>query len=293
MFEINSKKNELANFCDFSDVFDLYRLVDPDTHEIYDIEGGKALKTDLPLCYEIWKKDAPCRNCVSVRTCREKEKYFKLEFVDGRIFLVSALPLIIEGKIYSLELAKEITDSLLVEDTYHKDSRKLKNLIQDFNSLSVMDAFTGLYNSRYIMDCLENFTTGCKLSPLCLMLMDIDGFQSINEKYGHMAGDTIILQIARLLHSKERANPGVIAGRIGGGSFAVVFDNYSLDSAKQIAGEIISSLDTFMFGYGEKGSSFMIHCTSAVEQYSGQDFKVFFNDVENSVRREKRNAESK
>jgi two-component system cell cycle response regulator len=65
--------------------------------------------------------------------------------------------------------------------------------------------------------------------PLALLMLDIDLFKSVNDRYGHDAGDEVIKSVADVLKTKKRAFD--VAGRLGGEEFALLLPEATLDNA--------------------------------------------------------------
>jgi len=84
------------------------------------------------------------------------------------------------------------------------------------------DALTQLFNRRATMDILvsELSRASRDLKPLTVMMVDIDHFKSVNDRFGHPAGDAVLCEVARRLRSSMRAYDTV--GRFGGEEFLVV-----------------------------------------------------------------------
>jgi diguanylate cyclase (GGDEF)-like protein len=72
-------------------------------------------------------------------------------------------------------------------------------------------------------------------APLCVMLLDLDLFKSINDRYGHLAGDEVILSMAKMLSSESRQDD--VPCRYGGEEFMLLMPKMTLETAQQRAEE--------------------------------------------------------
>jgi diguanylate cyclase (GGDEF)-like protein len=97
------------------------------------------------------------------------------------------------------------------------------------------DPLTGLLNHRAFQARVESEVARAQRygRPLALVLLDLDHFKSINDAYGHQAGDAALMQAARLLDDGARA--GDILGRIGGDEFALLLPETTASGALPIA----------------------------------------------------------
>ena len=88
---------------------------------------------------------------------------------------------------------------------------------------SITDELTGAYNRRYLDRFLDAAIreSATKRHMLTVMVLDIDNFKTFNDRFGHPAGDEILVQIIKLLRSVIRPDDRVC--RIGGDEFVVVF----------------------------------------------------------------------
>ncbi len=93
------------------------------------------------------------------------------------------------------------------------------------------DALTGILN-RGAFDQLRS-RLKMKLTPICLLLIDVDVFKSINDTYGHEMGDRALKRVAELLEDTFRASD--FPARIGGDEFAVIMTEVNEDSRESIA----------------------------------------------------------
>jgi diguanylate cyclase (GGDEF)-like protein len=93
------------------------------------------------------------------------------------------------------------------------------------------DALTDLVNRRHFTEQLDAAIDRAldAGTPLCLAIVDVDLFKPINDRWGHIAGDAVLRQIAG--HLRRAARAGDLAGRIGGEEFALLLADTALDDA--------------------------------------------------------------
>jgi diguanylate cyclase (GGDEF)-like protein len=108
------------------------------------------------------------------------------------------------------------------------------------------DALTGMYNKRFIINELENYCRIARRSAraFSIILIDIDDFKQINDRYGHLAGDDYLKRIAALFASTLREQD--IAGRIGGEEFLVILPETMIDGALQLAVRVRKNVEEFV-----------------------------------------------
>lgn len=140
----------------------------------------------------------------------------------------------------SIQLEREYT---LKNTSEWGDSNR--RLLQE----SLTDPLTGLPNRRYGMDRLaqESAFAAASGSPLCCLMIDIDHFKRVNDKYGHEAGDQALHQIARVLLQTLRKND--VAFRYGGEEFVVLCPGTPPQAAIQLAERIRQSIADIHFEF--------------------------------------------
>lgn len=111
------------------------------------------------------------------------------------------------------------------------DVSELAQHAEMLERLASIDGMTGLYNRRHFLALaeVEWARFGRYARPLALLMIDIDLFKSVNDRYGHDVGDEVIKAVAGVLKNKKRASD--IAGRLGGEEFALLLPEATLDSA--------------------------------------------------------------
>ena len=108
--------------------------------------------------------------------------------------------------------------------------------------LAMQDELTGLANRRHVLDVLAQQLAAVSRAnlPLSLLMLDVDHFKQINDRYGHPAGDEALRRVADCLRERVRAQD--IAGRVGGEEFLVVLPQTSLEGALKLAEALRESL---------------------------------------------------
>lgn len=101
--------------------------------------------------------------------------------------------------------------------------------------LAQHDPLTGLLNRRAILAHLDGLHKDRRqiLQPVCLMMIDVDYFKSINDQHGHAVGDEVLRKVSHSLLAQLRDSDRV--GRIGGEEFLVVLESTDLPHAQQVA----------------------------------------------------------
>lgn len=146
-------------------------------------------------------------------------------------FLIIITLLIIRDMYYSLRMGKIFEKIKVV-------NKDLEVLNEKLDIESKTDYLTGLNNRRQIMNIfahLKNHTLKEGL-VLSVIMIDIDSFKKINDKYGHEAGDKVLRRIAELLLDNTRDNDYV--GRFGGEEFIILMPNCDEEKAFGIAERI-------------------------------------------------------
>lgn len=109
---------------------------------------------------------------------------------------------------------------------------------EDLRKLSITDDLTGLYNHRYIIDfLLKKAEEATRYQyPLSIALFDLDYFKRINDCYGHLKGNEVLIRFAQCLSESVRHTD--VVGRYGGEEFLIILPYTPLEEAHAIADRI-------------------------------------------------------
>jgi len=118
----------------------------------------------------------------------------------------------------------------------------LRKTMRDGLRMAVIDSLTGLFNRRYALPHLNRISERAKTTgrTFAVMVLDLDHFKSINDTYGHSAGDAVLKEVARRIKDNLRAVDMV--ARIGGEEFLVVMPDTNLEQARQAAKRLCDAI---------------------------------------------------
>ncbi|MFM4993050.1 diguanylate cyclase [Aeromonas veronii] len=115
------------------------------------------------------------------------------------------------------------------------DITELHQLKEQLHQQSVRDGLTGLYNRRFFFEmCEKNLSLDMRhhLTSV-LMVLDVDQFKCINDRFGHPLGDSALVHLGRVMQSVLRSED--VLARIGGDEFAILLPNTTLSAAASLA----------------------------------------------------------
>ncbi len=137
-----------------------------------------------------------------------------------------------------------------VEAQYHEEIYRM----------TIIDGLTQIHNKRYLHEALERELIRGRRHDreLAILIFDIDHFKRVNDAHGHLAGDFVLKELARVVQSRLRRDE--VFARYGGEEFAVVLPETSLDGATLLAEALRQKVDEHEFVF----QSDSIHATISV-----------------------------
>ena len=132
------------------------------------------------------------------------------------------------------------------------DVTEMRGLARQMSYQATHDALTGLVNrrefERRLEEAIESGHRGAGQHVLCYL--DLDRFKLVNDTSGHLAGDSMLREVAKLLRDAVRDSDTV--GRLGGDEFGTLLVGCPLDKARQIADDLTRSVGEYRFVWKDK-----------------------------------------
>ena len=187
----------------------------------------------VTLDYKSWVEDMGSTNGTFVNNVRIE----RAEMRDGDLLRIGQT------------IFKYLTGSN-IENKYHEEIYRL----------STIDGLTETYNKRYFLDALERelnraFRYGRGLS---LAMFDIDRFKSINDTYGHLAGDHVLRELASLISQNLRRQD--ILARYGGEEFAIILPEIDTAGSAMVCDKLRMLTEAHAFKFGQESIAVTISC---------------------------------
>jgi diguanylate cyclase (GGDEF)-like protein len=129
--------------------------------------------------------------------------------------------------------------------------------------MSMSDALTGLLNRHGLQRSLRRNISEARRygRPLSCLMLDIDHFKAVNDTYGHAAGDTALMQVARVLSEAVRGSDVVC--RYGGEEFLILAPETPLEGALALGEKIRHAAGARLFGDGERAFTLTLSAGAA------------------------------
>ena len=143
---------------------------------------------------------------------------------------------------------------------YQLQQKQILQVSAELEYAAHRDALTGVYNRGYLINILNQWTN-MKHKHFLAALIDIDDFKKINDTYGHVYGDEVLIELARLMR-QEIHEIGIVA-RYGGEEFMFLFENPN----RKAAMEVLERIRMGLREYSMKTRKIVITFSGGIEEY--------------------------
>jgi two-component system cell cycle response regulator len=176
------------------------------------------------------------RICSQLKTLEQTRQTPILIIVDpeDRQRLLRALDLGVNDYLMRPVDRQELIARVCTQIRRHRYTERLRTNVRASMAMAITDALTGLYNRRYLETHLSRaFTQAANRGRVMSVLtLDVDFFKSVNDTYGHDAGDRVLQEMAARLRAVIRNSD--LACRTGGEEFVVVLSGTDLQTAERV-----------------------------------------------------------
>ncbi len=164
----------------------------------------------------------------------------------------------------SVLLWRKYTQTELLQRALADTNQVLKQQRAELETLATRDPLTGLLNRREFLHQAEQECARAQRdhSPLSLLMMDLDHFKTINDRFGHPVGDAVLRHVARLMTQSVRQTDRV--ARFGGEEFMVLLPNTDAASAHVLADKLRRTLIHTPTPWPQTGAGHDIPITTSI-----------------------------
>jgi diguanylate cyclase (GGDEF)-like protein len=203
----------------------------------------------------------------------------ELDIAKQRFFMMTFILLVIEAIAYAL-LLRSMYQIQKRDQIINKKNEELKHLAQ-------VDALTKAYNRRSFNKALqEQFDIFERTNqPTILIIFDIDFFKSINDSFGHLTGDSVLVELVEFVKKHSRSYDKLY--RIGGEEFAIIVQESELDDAFIFAEKLREGIANYEFSRLDHNVTVSV---GIAQLRQGETQEEFFTKTDEALYRAKENG---
>lgn len=249
----------------------------------------RFLNIILPFNCFIWlyvsKKNLSTSDVAKIFYCNG---YLGLIFLTYQVFSIfrKDLSIINSSLLYSVFLTGSALIMVYCDYVNKKVQIDHANLIHlELYEKSIKDSMTDLYNHNYIMTVMQDINPS-----YCVVIIDIDDFKSINDTYGHLAGDNAIKFVANNLKSTID-NKNIVA-RYGGDEFFLILYEENLNTCVKIINTLYKSIAVSPFIFNDLEISLTLS-SGLYKVEKKEPIDVIISKVDNALYKSKNNGKNK
>ena len=146
------------------------------------------------------------------------------------------------------------------------------NIVEIADELT-MDSLTKVYNKKTITEYAQKLVKKEKINRVSIVILDVDYFKQVNDRYGHLYGDKVLTRVAKKL--KEVVGEDGVVGRIGGDEFIVLIKDVTVEELRIMLKAMRKGLKVSL---AQKQPEYMFSTSIGIAQFGkdGSDFETLF-----------------
>ncbi len=165
---------------------------------------------------------------------------------------------------------------------------------EEIYRLTITDGLTRLYNKRYLLESLEKEIARAKRYGrlLSLIMIDIDHFKHINDRYGHLTGDAVLKELGKIILNRVRQEE--VAARYGGEEFVIILPETDIKGARAVAESIRRIVERHVFEF--EGQALRVTISAGTAEYDPERHstpKDLIMDADEALYRAKNNGRNR
>ena len=175
---------------------------------------------------------------------------------------------------------------------YETRLHTMERELEEISELIREDALTNTLNRRGLEQAYEAEDARCTRlgTPLCLALLDIDNFKSLNDSLGHQAGDNALVHLANTI--KQMVRPTDSVARYGGEEFVIVLPNTPIDEAQKVLVRLQRELTKRFFLY-ESSKVFITFSAGVAEKRANEEREVLLQRADAAMYQAKKTGKNR
>jgi len=264
LLDARARSYQALNHLDLA-VADLRRLVT--VHEALDRKAHSDNATLMNYQFQTASREQENRRLAADRALKEQQ-LASLEHVRHW----QRLALVLGGVLILL--------LLWLAARQFRRSRKL-------HRMAMTDPLTGIANRRHIEELAQRALAHARANgePLCVLVLDVDHFKSVNDAFGHAVGDQVLVRVAQAC--KQALRRFDMMGRLGGEEFLVVLPDTTLEVALQIAERLRRRVESLPMGNLAPGLRITASVGAALGDHEADDMAELVRRADNAMYRAK------
>jgi diguanylate cyclase (GGDEF)-like protein len=209
------------------------------------------------------------------------------KYLDVRGETFVALPLLSEGMPIGIFTVSGVNEEQLENLSILAEQLALEvkkvNLYEKVQELAITDGLTGIYVRRHFLERLNEEMPRARRHKLKLsmLMIDLDHFKQCNDTYGHLVGDIVLKEIAKIM--KEHIRQVDLLGRYGGEEFVIALPDTDKNSAAHVSDRIRQSVEKHKFRAYDETITMTISIGVATYPEDGDDVAVLIDRADQAL----------